>query len=330
MISEAIGKPSLVHGDDKDVASVYARDFVFPVLRHTADLLTILDWADQAVGKEEPYGEHGSGHAPAGMSLAMVSNPINNEYSSFTEAGCEGVTAQIAYKAWLVLIAGLWERFRKSTDLHKNDGPRHGLQTALYGDWQKIRNDVLKNGGVASNGHSGRCELLKWFKQGETIHFKLDHVLEFLHLMGHQLRSYILLDNSSQASHYIGWRMASSNQRHHTLLAESRQPPWRVVSSILMIEEDNANLGVYTLGISLMFADGVSGGFYIERSGDRDALVSRKQVIEQARCDELGCPLVDGIRTNVRLLHQQAKQALENGHLPIDTSSPAMQFGRVN
>ena len=76
---ESIGDPSLVHGYKEDVTSVYLSIFVFPVLRHTADLLTILDWADQAVGNEEPYGEYGTGHAPAGMSLAMVSNPINRD-----------------------------------------------------------------------------------------------------------------------------------------------------------------------------------------------------------------------------------------------------------
>ena len=227
------------------------------------------------------------------------------------------------------MIAGLWERFRKSTELHKKDGPPHGIQTALYGDWQKIRNDVLKNSGVGSTKNSGRCEILKWFREGETIRFKLDHVLEFLHRIGHQLHSYILVDETHRASHYVGWRIASSDRFRHSRLTAARRPPWRVVSSILMVEEDKTNLGVYTLGISLMFADGVCGGFYIARSNDREALVSRKQVIERAPCDDLGCPLVNGIRADVRLMHRQAKEALQNGNLPIDTSSPAMQFGRT-
>ena len=327
---ETIGNPNLVHGYKEDMASVYLSVFVLPVLRHTAELFTILDWADQAVGNEEPYGENGTGHAPAGMSLTMVSHPVNRGYGSFTEAGCEGVAAQLAYKAWLVLIAGLWERFRKSTELHKKDGPRHGVQAALYGDLQKIRNDVLKNGGVASNKNSSRCEILRWFEEGETIRFKLDHVLEFLHRMGHQLRSYILIDSTHGASHYVGWRIALSNRLRHSRLTAARCPHWRVVSSILMVEEDKENPGAYILGISLMFADGVSGGFYIERSSDREALVSRKQVIEQAPFDDLGCPLVEGVRVDIRPLHSQAKQALVNGYLPIDTSSPAMQFGRVD
>jgi len=324
----AIGNPSLVYGYEEDAASIYLSSFVVPVLRHTADLLTILEWADRAVGDEEPYGQHGTGHSPSGLSLAMVSTPLNREYSSFTEAGSEGVAAQLAYKAWLVLVAGLWERFRKTTPLHKVEGPRHGIQTALYGDWHKIRNDVLKNNGVASKNNSGRCEVLKWFEDRETMRFRLDHVLEFLHHMGHQLRSYILLDDTQRASHYVGWRMAPPTRFLHSRMPNARKPPWRVVSAIVMVEEDGE--GRYTLGISLMFADAVAGAFYIERSADRDRLISLKQAIEQAPRDDLGCPVVDRFRVDVRALHEQAKQALENGQLPMDTSSPAMQFGRAD
>lgn len=330
MMFGSIGNPSPVYAYEEDLASVYLSSFVVPVLQHTADLLTVLEWADRAVGDEEPYGENGTGHAPAGMSVALVSTPFNREYGSFTEAGSEGVTAQLAYKGWLVLIAGLWERFRKATPLHREDGPRHGVQTALYGDWQKMRNDVLKNNGVASKGNSGRCELLKWFGDGETMRFKLDHVLEFLHRMGHQLRSYTLIDHTRQASHYVGWRMAPLSRLVHSRLPAARQPPWRVVSAIFLVEEDTDSQGTYTLGISLMFADAVAGAFHIERSTDRDGLVSRMQAMERAPHDELGCPVIDGIGTDVRLLHGQAKQALANGQPPMDTSSPAMQFGRTD
>ena len=168
---------------------------MIPVLRHTADLLTILEWADRALGDEESYGEDGTGRAPAGMSVAMVSVPGDDygfEDDSSTNAGSEGPAAQLAYKAWLVLIAGLWERFRNKTPLGRRDDPRYRMLNDLYGDWQKIRNDVLKNNGVASKEKSARCELLKWFGEGETIRFRLDHVLEFLHRMGQPLQSYLL------------------------------------------------------------------------------------------------------------------------------------------
>lgn len=323
--SPNIGRPHLVHEtkDREDVGGVYASGFVIPVLQHTSDLLTILEWADRAaINEHSPnYGEHG--HAPAGMSVAMFSQPLDREYSSFSEAGSEGAVVQLAYKSWVALVAGLWERFRKATSLHKKDGPKHGLQTAVFGDLQKIRNDVLKNNGIAKNSTS--CEILKWFAVGETIQFKLDHVLEFLHHMGHPLRSYMLLRND-QPSHHVGWRMALPMRSLDLLRA--RRPPWRLVSFILMVEEVPKGSGSYTLGISLMFADGVSGGFYIERSADRDRLVSRKQAIEEAPRDDLGAPIVDGTRTDVRVTYEHAKQSLENGQLPTDPCSPPMQFGR--
>ena len=331
MMFGAIGKPHVVEGYEEDIVAVYLGEFVIPVLRHTADLLTILEWADRAVGDEEPYGEDGTGRAPAGMSVAMVSVPGDKyglDDNSATNAGSEGEAAQLAYKGWLVLIAGLWERYRKATPLHKEGGPRYGVQTALYGDWHKIRNDVLKHNGVAQKNNSGRCEILKWFEDGETIWFELDHVLEFLHHMGHQLQSYILVDDTRHVSRYVGWRMAPHTRFLHSRLPKARKPPWRVVSAIPMVEEDKDGQGSFTLGISLMFADAVTGAFYIERSADRDGLVSRKQAIERAPRDDLGCPIVHGIPFDVRLLHGEAKQALANGQRPMDTSSPAMQFGR--
>jgi len=337
----SIGEPVFVFGhkekedESSVVSSVYASGFVIPVLRHTADLLTILEWADRAVGDEESYGVDGTGRAPAGMSVAMVSVPVDesdtyNTFadSSFANAGCEGTAAQLAYKGWFVLIAGLWERFRKATPLHSKDGPfPYGLEARLYGDWQKIRNDVLKNNGVASKRNSARCEVLKWFVAGETIRFKLDHVLEFLHHMGHQLRSYGLMGRT-RPLHYVGWRMAPASRFLNSRFPEARQPPWRVVSAILMVEEDTDNEGSYMLYVSLMFADAVVGVFPWERSTDRDKLVSLKQAVEQAPRDNLGFP--EGIRVPVQLLHRWAKQALENGQLPMDTGAPPMQFGRTD
>ena len=270
----SIGKPVFVVDDgdkqEEDVSSGVACDYatglVIPVLRHTADLLTILEWADRAVGDEEAYGENGTGRAPAGMSVAMVSVAAD-EYgfadSSTTNAGSEGAAAQLAYKGWFVLVAGVWERFRTNNPLHSKEGAFPcGLQSSLYGDWHKIRNDLLHHNGVASRQRAARCEILKWFEAGETIRFKLDHVLEFLHLIGNQLRSYMLRDRA-RPLHYVGWRLAPAIRLVQSRLPEARQPPWRVVSANFMVEEDKGTKGSYTLGVSLMFADAVVGAFAV-------------------------------------------------------------------
>ena len=157
----------------------------------------------------------------------------------------------------------------------------------MYGDWHKIRNDLLHHNGVASGPNSARCEILKWFEAGETIRFKLDHVLEFLHLIGNQLRSYMLMDRA-RPLHYVGWRMAPAIRLVQSRLPEARQPPWRVVSANFMVEEDKETKGSYTLGVSLMFADAVVGAFAWETSADRDSLVSLKRESSKRRATTWG------------------------------------------
>lgn len=88
------------------------------------------------------------------------------------------------------MVAGTWERFRKLPPLRgtASDLPM-GMQPAgVFGDLQKIRDDVLKNGAVAANGAEGKCETLKWFPAGEPMVFKLDHAsgLRTLRALSHR------------------------------------------------------------------------------------------------------------------------------------------------
>ncbi len=75
-----------------------------------------------------------------------------------------------------------------------------GIQAGVFGDLQKIRNDVLKNGAVAANGAEGKCEVLKWFRAGKPIVFKLDHVIEFLNLnLLLPTKNFVFCDNDGKA-----------------------------------------------------------------------------------------------------------------------------------
>ena len=112
------------------------------------------------------------------------------------------------------------------------------------------------------------------------------------------------------------WRMASPSRFLQRKLPGARQPPWRVVSAIPTVAEDkDGPPGSHTLGISLMFADGVAGAFRLERSTDRERLVARQQAIEQAPRDGLGIPDVltsgvdiQSIRKDLRTMHGQARR----------------------
>ena len=325
MFDKLIGDPRFVYQGNDDPGNVYATRFAYPVLEHTAQLFAILEWADHAAGRDEPFFSD-AGHCPAEMSVSLVSVPMRETYSAVTEAGSEGRLAQLAYNGWIVLVAGLWERFRQTEPLYdKKTSPPMGLLAVLYGDIQKIRNDVLKNNGVAKN--AARCELLKWFDKEETIRFKVDHVLEVLHHMGHPLRTYVLMDGERRAAHTTGWRVSSSRRAPTPSLAGRRLPRWRVVSTRVTVEKSEEDSAEYDLGISIMFADGVVGSYLIESSNDSGKLIERKQAIERAPKDEYGCPLIPGLgQAGVPEMHGMALQQLSDGNPPADPGTPAMRF----
>ena len=331
MVHDVIGDPTLVYEGNDDAPNVYLARFMCPVLEHTAQLFAILEWADHAtarpgafVGDDEP-----TGHCPFEMSVSLVSTPVNATFSAVTEGGAEGRLTQLAFKGWIALVAGVWESFRKAKPLHDREtGHPMGMLTPLYGDIQKIRNDVLKNNGVAK--HAAKCELLKWFDKGETIRFKVDHVLEILHRIGQPLGSYLLIDVDRGAVHALRWRVRSSSQAPTPALHGTRQPPWRVVSTLAMVEESKQERVGYDLGLSIMFADGVVGGFLIESSNEHQRLMKRKEAIERAPKDHYGCPVIPGLGSAAVIeMHDMALNQLRDGNAPIDPGTPAMQFKRA-
>ena len=55
---------------------------------------------------------------------------------------------------------------------------------AALGDLQRIRNDFAHHYPTATEGESGRCLRLTWFKPGAPLVLKMTHVLDFLNQLG--------------------------------------------------------------------------------------------------------------------------------------------------
>ena len=89
---------------------------------------------------------------------------------------------QLAYLGWIAAVDGTWEKYR-SNPPHDGSLP-YGQEATLFGGLHKVRNDFLKNRGVAQVRNCGRCTVLEWFSDGDEIRFTLNHVFEFLHLLG--------------------------------------------------------------------------------------------------------------------------------------------------
>ena len=188
--------------DSRTMGTIYACDFVQPVLLHTAQLFFLLEAAEHMGEQAAKTEDWRVAHAPPGLSLALMSTLLGESYDRRSEMGSEGRLAQLAYRGWVAMVAGTWERYRKLPPYRgKASGLPMGMQTGVFGDLQKIRNDVLKNGAVAANGAEQKCEVLKWFAVGEPMMFKLDHVIEFLNLIALLPTSNLLfLDDHGKAS----------------------------------------------------------------------------------------------------------------------------------
>ncbi len=81
-------------------------------------------------------------------------------------------------RQWLVMVGALWNdefrgRFAKANEIESFDDP--GM-----GDINKMRNDIVHHGAVATSRNTGRCEVFRWFRVGETIHPMAVHVAEFM------------------------------------------------------------------------------------------------------------------------------------------------------
>ncbi len=302
------------HFDPQTTGTIYACDFVEPVLLHTEQLFFLLEaverMAEQAAGTEDWRAPH----APPGISLALMSTKMGEIYDLRSEIGSEGRLAQLAYRGWVAMVAGTWERFRKRPPYEgKEAGLPMGMQTGVFGDLQKIRNDVLKNGAVADNGAAEKCEVLKWFPAGEPIVFKLDHIIEFLNLTAVlPTKNLVFTDNDGKARMALSW-----HPKENQAAPPWRKPPYRVVSTIPFIDRvDNADPeSDHGLFVRLAFADSLTATILAERGEDQNHLSAKQRAIEAAPTGgSFGLPRHPHfLRWDVPVTHAHAKASLSEG-----------------
>ena len=115
--------------------------------------------------------------------------PVLNESPLGTPKIHNELANQLAFKGWIAHIYGLWDsHFRqnlKNAFRHELKGfcDDEGLilpEEDVMGDMRHIRHDLLHHAGVATNEHSGKCEVLTWFKPEQTMIFGTHHVFDFL------------------------------------------------------------------------------------------------------------------------------------------------------
>jgi hypothetical protein len=85
---------------------------------------------------------------------------------------------------WIVAIASWWNDHYRQQFADALDIDRDLATHPLMGDINKMRNDVIHHHGIATADNTGRCEILTWFKPGDTIHVTHEHVAEFMKHLG--------------------------------------------------------------------------------------------------------------------------------------------------
>lgn len=96
----------------------------------------------------------------------------------------DGPVARALGQQWVVMVASLWndhfrERLAVAKGMKKNE-----VEDPCLADINRMRNDIIHHGGVATARNSGRCEVLRWFSDGDIMHVYPAHVAEFMHYLG--------------------------------------------------------------------------------------------------------------------------------------------------
>ena len=75
--------------------------------------------------------------------------------TTLSEFGNTGRLTQLAYVGWVASVAAEWDRYRMNNPYwEKSANLPRGLEATVFGDFQKIRHDLLKDGEIADKRSS--------------------------------------------------------------------------------------------------------------------------------------------------------------------------------
>ena len=287
------------------------------VLTATSELLYLLE-AVEGIAAQFRTGVRKvslhQGFAPAMLSVELRTSIDNTPLTTDEWLGPNGRMVQLAYLGWIAAVDGAWEKYRTNPPYEKSSTElRRGQQADRFGDLHKIRNDLLKNAGIAQDKNCGKCAFLKWFEPGERIHLSVDHVLEFLFHLGGCLRNH----TSADGTRSVDW-----------CLRKKPETVPRIIANRVSIEPLPEDRGTgFALLISILFADGIVWAVEVRRAHRREELAAEAEALRAAPVDRFGAVIHPRIgRMNVPETYSGAWEALQRGEVPFDPGSPWIKF----
>lgn len=283
----------------------------------TAELFFLLEAAESNERLVASGARRDMAFAPSRLSVRLSGREGNKPFTTPEMFGAEGRMVQLAYVGWIAAVDGLWEKHRRDPPWEKSQRLRLGQEADLFGDLHKIRNDLLKNRGIAQKKNTGKCIVLHWFEPGARIQLTLDHVLDFLHQLGCYLRSTISWDEKRAIRWYL---------KHE---APDCEEPERVVSYRVLIEQldQDAAESKFGLIVSLVFADGTVSAVPVAHADSRIDLSDHCNALASAPRDARGAPISPYLgELDVPKAYKEARRALRDGRTAFDPGSPWIRF----
>jgi hypothetical protein len=116
-------------------------------------------------------------------------DPSSQKYAAWSRGNLpmmldeDGLVIRQLGQQWAAFVYDEWESWVRPrlADAHGCDVK--DIEVAVFGDLRRIRNDIIHNGGTASEEWTGKCRVLRWFVPGHAIAIKAKHVAEFMALV---------------------------------------------------------------------------------------------------------------------------------------------------
>jgi hypothetical protein len=152
---------------------------------HAMALLGIIKMAELATTFPSPKPDstlfvgHGDPNTAAGFAYQRW--PIRTLAARLAP---DGPVVHALGQQWVVMVASKWNDQYRSLIADALGTPKNELKDVALADLTRIRNDIVHHRGIATKKNSGRCELFRWFEEGQPIRVMPEHVAQLMAHMG--------------------------------------------------------------------------------------------------------------------------------------------------
>jgi len=159
--------------------SLAAVGFALSGLRQLETTLVTMDQTPRVPGNPDPtiyVGRGDPNDAPGVMAGWRLSEALARLVT-------DGPIDTLLSQQWLVYFYSGWEHEFRPRLADAHDCTTGKLQYPLFGDIRMLRDDIVHHRGIASEGKTGRCAVLRWFKVGDAILLNGEHQIEISNLI---------------------------------------------------------------------------------------------------------------------------------------------------